>query len=108
MGGRDTSSSHTGITMKNFSETVKSVVKTIPAGKTVSYAEVARAVGNPKAARAVASVMAKNFDPAIPCHRVVRSDGQPGGYNRGGETAKSRLLAAEGVVLLQNRIKTGG
>jgi O-6-methylguanine DNA methyltransferase len=94
--------------MSTFQDRVKDVVRNIPKGKVMSYAEVARAAGNPRAARVVASVMAKNFDPAIPCHRVVHSDGRPGGYNKGGETAKSRLLAAEGVVLLQNRIKTGG
>lgn len=85
---------------KKFTTSVHDVVRKIPQGSVLSYAEVAKAVGSPKAARAVANSMAKNFDPTIPCHRVIRSNGRPGGYNRGGETEKLRLLAAEGVVLL--------
>ena len=65
----------------------------------MTYKEVAIAAGNPKAARAVANVMAKNYDPLVPCHRVIRSDGGLGGYNRGGTGAKAQLLKAEGVVL---------
>lgn len=61
----------------------------------MTYGCVARAVGNPRAARAVAAIMARNYDPAIPCHRVVRADGSLGGYNRGGEAAKRALLAHE-------------
>lgn len=85
--------------MKNFSATVREVVKKIPAGNTMSYGEVATKAGHPKAARAVASIMAKNFDPTIPCHRVIRSDGKLGGYNRGGEKVKKGLLISEGVVI---------
>ncbi|MCA9360345.1 MGMT family protein [Candidatus Nomurabacteria bacterium] len=85
--------------MKNFTTKVTEVVKKIPLGEVRSYMEVASAVGHPKAARAVANIMAKNFDKTIPCHRVIRSDGSPGGYNRGGETAKKLLLKREGVVL---------
>lgn len=85
--------------MISFKEKVRKIVAGIPAGKTMSYGEVARAAGRPKAARAVANVMAKNFDPEVPCHRVIRSDGRPGGYNRGGEAAKRELLATEGVIL---------
>jgi len=84
--------------MKTFTEKTKSIVKKITRGKTMTYSEVAKAAGNPKAARAVATVMAKNFDPEIPCHRVIRSDGHLGGYNRGGEEAKRDLLVAEGAV----------
>lgn len=65
----------------------------------MTYAEVAHAAGNPKAARAVANVMAKNYDMDIPCHRVIRSDGKLGGYNRGGVQVKRNLLIREGVVL---------
>jgi methylated-DNA-[protein]-cysteine S-methyltransferase len=80
---------------KNFSDRVRRVVAKIPKGETLSYGEVARRAGNPKAARAVGAVMSKNFDPQIPCHRVVSADGAPGGYNRGGPEAKRRLLARE-------------
>ena len=71
----------------------------IPPGSVLTYAEVARAAGSPYAVRAVGSVMAKNHDAAIPCHRVVRSDGRPGGFNRGGEVKKRRLLQREGVII---------
>jgi len=65
----------------------------------MTYKQVAVKAGNPKAARAVANIMAANYDPAVPCHRVIRSDGELGGYNRGGVVAKAALLRAEGVVL---------
>lgn len=86
--------------MPNFTETVRTVVRKIPAGKVMTYKEVAIAAGNPKAARAVANIMAKNYDLDVPCHRVIRTDGHLGGYNRGGITKKRALLLAEGVSLL--------
>jgi O-6-methylguanine DNA methyltransferase len=79
----------------NFTEAVREVVRHIPSGQTMSYQAVAKAAGNPKAARAVARVMAANYDPAIPCHRVIRSDGHLGGYNRGGEEVKRAILEGE-------------
>lgn len=85
--------------METFTEKVKNVVQKIPRGTVMTYKEVAVAAGNPEAARAVANVMAKNFDSSVPCHRVIRSDGKPGGYNRGGEVAKKSLLLAEGAVI---------
>ncbi len=85
--------------MRAFSEKVLRIVTRIPRGQTLSYAEVARRAGNPRAFRAVGSILKKNFDPAIPCHRVIRSDGPVGNYNRGGATAKARKLRSEGVVL---------
>ena len=66
-----------------FAKKVLAVVKKIPRGKTMSYAVVAKRAGSPKAFRAVGSLLKKNFDPAIPCHRVIKSDGSLGGYNRG-------------------------
>lgn len=75
------------------------VVKAIPSGEVLTYTEVAKRAGNPKAARAVANLMAKNYDPAIPCHRVIRSDGSLGGYNRGGEVVKRKILQKEGAIL---------
>ncbi|MCA9363557.1 MGMT family protein [Candidatus Kaiserbacteria bacterium] len=85
--------------MTKFSDTVKNVVKNIPKGEVMTYKGVAGKAGHPKAARAVANIMAKNYDSTIPCHRVIRSDGKIGGYNRGGETVKRKLLEMEGVVL---------
>lgn len=79
---------------ESFRERVLAVVKKIPKGKTMAYQEVAWAAGNPGAYRAVGTIMSKNYDPAIPCHRVIRSDGKTGGYNRG-RSIKQRLLQQE-------------
>ena len=83
----------------NFKAKVQTIVTQIPQGSVMTYKQVASKAGNPKAARAVANIMAANYDPHIPCHRVIRSDGQLGGYNRGGVRAKALILAGEGVVL---------
>ncbi|MBI4080084.1 MGMT family protein [Candidatus Kaiserbacteria bacterium] len=80
-----------------FAEKVRAIVKKIPKGKTMTYKEVARRAGNPKAARAVGAIMRTNYDETIPCHRVVRSDGSMGGYNRGGTLRKREILKSEGV-----------
>ncbi len=85
--------------MSQFSEQVHKVVKSIRKGQVMTYGEVAAAAGNKKAARAVANLMAANYDPAIPCHRVIRSDGTLGGYNRGGMVAKRAILQKEGVII---------
>ncbi|MHB8660629.1 MAG: MGMT family protein [Minisyncoccota bacterium] len=80
-----------------FRERVFAVVRGIPKGKTMTYARVAWRSGSPRAARAVGNILRTNYDPAIPCHRVVRADGTPGGYNRG-VARKRRLLIREGVL----------
>ena len=85
--------------MKTFADKVKEVVRNIPVGEVRTYREVAIAAGSPAAHRAVANLMAVNYDEAIPCHRVIRTDGKLGGYNRGGEEVKRKLLISEGVVL---------
>jgi O-6-methylguanine DNA methyltransferase len=82
---------------KSFSEKVREVVRKIPRGKTLTYAQVAMRAGSPGAARAVGGVVRKNFDPSIPCHRVIRSDGSFGGYNRGGPSAKRQILEMESL-----------
>lgn len=81
--------------MLSFTERVNTVVRNIPKGSVASYQEVASAAGSPRGARAVARIMSKNFDPSIPCHRVIRSDGRIGGYNRGGESIKRAILQSE-------------
>jgi len=79
-----------------FQERVWRALREIPAGATSSYAEVARRIGAPRAVRAVAQACAANpAAVAIPCHRVVRSDGAPSGY-RWGVERKAALLAREG------------
>ena len=84
--------------MTEFSEKIKAVVRKIPKGSILTYKDVAKRAGNEKAARAVANVMAANFDPTVPCHRVIRSDGGLGGYNRGGTEAKRGILEREGYL----------
>ena len=81
----------------NFADTVRAIVKKIPKGKTMTYKEVATRAGNPRAARAVGAIMRTNYDDSIPCHRVVRSDGSLGNYNRGGIVRKQEILHAEGA-----------
>ena len=78
----------------SFTKVVYTVVKKIPNGKTMTYAQVARKAGRPEAYRAVGNILNKNHNPAIPCHRVIRSDGSLGGYNRG-VAAKRKILESE-------------
>jgi methylated-DNA-[protein]-cysteine S-methyltransferase len=78
-----------------FRREVQQYLPAIPYGQTRSYAEVASHVGNPQAARAVGTACATNALPiVVPCHRVIRADGLPGGYV-GGPDAKAFLLGLE-------------
>ena len=78
-----------------FQRRVWDALRAIPAGSTATYAEIARSIGQPSAARAVAGACASNLlSVVIPCHRVVRGDGGLGGY-RGGIARKRALLEAE-------------
>lgn len=81
-----------------FSRRVYAVVAKIPKGKTMTYGQVAARAGKPLAARAVGMLMSRNYNPKIPCHRVVRADGKESGYNRGGWVRKQKRLQEEGVV----------
>ena len=85
------------ISRTNFQDKVYEIVRKIPVGKVLTYKEVADMIGNPKAYRAVGNILNKNFDPTIPCHRVIRSDGKLGGYNRG-EQSKILKLKKEGYI----------
>jgi methylated-DNA-[protein]-cysteine S-methyltransferase len=83
--------------MTQFERAVLDTIHKIPAGETMTYAEVACAVGKPNAARAVGNVMAKNPIPLIlPCHRVLASHGL-GGFG-GGLDMKEKLLRLEGAL----------
>ena len=80
-----------------FQKRVWSALRNIPPGCTASYADIARAIDAPKATRAVAGACAANpVAIAIPCHRILRSDGALSGY-RWGVERKRELLAREGV-----------
>ncbi len=80
-----------------FTERVLEIVRNIPKGKTMTYGEVAALAGSPNAYRAVGSVMKHNYDPSIPCHRVIKADGTLGEYNRGARK-KEALLRQEGAL----------
>ncbi|NLC30879.1 MAG: MGMT family protein [Candidatus Moranbacteria bacterium] len=90
--------------IQTFKEKVLRVVSLIPSGKTLTYQEVARKAGSPKAFRAVGNILNKNYDPTIPCHRVIRSDVKIGGYNRG-KNLKIKLLRKERVLLQKDKEK---
>lgn len=81
---------------RGFRRAVLAQLREIGYGSTRSYADVAAAAGSPRAVRAVGTACARNPLPVVvPCHRVVRSDGSPGGY-AGGPEAKRLLLDLEG------------
>lgn len=80
-----------------FKERVLKIVSKIPRGKVLTYKEVARRAGNVKACRAVGNILSENFNPKVPCHRVIRSDGKIGGYNMG-EKNKILILRAEKTI----------
>ena len=78
-----------------FQERVWQALREVPAGSRVSYTDIAERIGAPKAVRAVAQACAANaIAVAIPCHRVVRRDGDLSGY-RWGVERKRQLLARE-------------
>ena len=83
-----------------FQVKVWAFLKKIPRGSVKTYSQVAKGIGKPHAARAVANAIGKNpFAPKIPCHRVIRSDGSLGGYSgKGGIKTKKLLLKREGIT----------
>ena len=89
---------------------IYAVVRAIPPGKTLTYGEVARAVGEPRAAQAVGQAMGRNPCPIImPCHRVLGADGKMGGFTApGGVATKRRLLEIEGATAVESLPLFGG
>lgn len=85
------------ISLTAFEKAVYRAILDIPPGEVCTYKAVAEAIGAPKAYRAVGNALHRNpYAVIVPCHRVIRSDGSPGGYAKGRE-AKKRLLRKEGV-----------
>lgn len=83
--------------LSDFEKSVYKAVVSIPKGKARSYKWVAGRIGRPGACRAVGNALNKNpYAPAVPCHRVVRSDGSIGGFARG-VRAKAGMLRREGI-----------
>lgn len=86
-----------------FSDKVFEIVKKIPKGRVTTYKIVAEKL-NTKAYRAVGQALKSNKNPKIPCHRVVKSSGELGGY-MGNEThVKAKILREEGIEIRKNRI----
>lgn len=84
---------------QTFKHRVLEIVRQIPKGQMMTYQAVARQAGSPSAARVVGSIMKSNYDKTVPCHRVIRSDGVIGDYNRGGTSAKRALLRKEAALV---------
>ena len=80
-----------------FQEKVYNVVQKIPKGKILSYKEVAKLTGSPRASRAVGNALNRNPFKEVPCHRVIKSDGTLGGYAKGAKE-KARILKKEGYL----------
>ena len=90
---------HTGI----VDQDVYVLLSKIPSGKVSTYGDIARALGHPNAARAIGRIIANNPNPiSIPCHRVVKSNGEIGGFAYG-EQMKREILEKEGIKF-QDRI----
>jgi len=89
--------------MRTFNQKVLQVVKKIPRGEVLSYKEVAEKAGRPRAWRVVAQILKKNHNPKIPCHRVIKSNKEIGGFNQG-KRKKISLLRKEGVVVKKGKV----
>jgi O-6-methylguanine DNA methyltransferase len=90
----------------SFRDKVYTIAKQIPAGKVLTYGQLAKMVGSPGAARAVGMCMKQNPDASIiPCHRVVASNGKLTGYAFGnGISTKKELLQKEGVQFINDTV----
>jgi O-6-methylguanine DNA methyltransferase len=93
--------------VKQFTDRVLQVLSRVPAGRVVTYGDVARLAGRPRAARAVGTIMRTAPRKGLPYHRVVAAAGRLGGYG-GAERIKAGLLAAEGVIVRRGRILNFG
>lgn len=82
-----------------FNARVYELARRIPPGKTMTYGEMAAALGEPGAARAVGQALGHNpFAPVVPCHRILAANGKTGGFSAGGGAAtKMRMLEIEGA-----------
>jgi O-6-methylguanine DNA methyltransferase len=89
---------------QSFSGLVYAKTKLIPLGRVTTYGQIARAIGSPKASRAVGNALNCNpYAPVVPCHRVVRTDGKIGCFAQGVKT-KAGLLAKEGVKIRDGKV----
>ena len=92
------------ILLSDFEKKVLQELEKVPLGRVTTYQNLAKKVGKPKAARAIGNVMNKNpWAPRVPCHRVVKSNGELGGYAFGIEK-KMILLKKEGVKVRDGKV----
>lgn len=90
--------------ISQFERAVYEALLAVPKGKVISYGDLAKKAGFPKAARAVGSALNRNpFAPRVPCHRVVKSSGEVGEFAHGAER-KIAILRSEGVKVEKGRI----
>lgn len=87
-----------------FTRRVIAIVRRIPAGRVITYGEVARLAGRPGAARAVGNIMRGARVPGLPYHRVIAANGLIGGFGSS-PNLKRALLAAEGLTVTRSRVK---
>ena len=93
--------------MKDFNEKCYEILRRVPRGKVTTYGELAKAIGSPKAARAVGNAMNKNpYAPRVPCHRGVGSDGSLVGFASGLDD-KKKMLKKEGIEIVNGKIDLG-
>jgi O-6-methylguanine DNA methyltransferase len=85
-----------------FERRVLTIVSRVPAGRVITYGEVARLAGKPRAARAVGNIMRQATRPGLPYHRVIAAGGRLGGYSS--LALKRSLLAAEGLTVTPARV----
>lgn len=89
---------------KIFSEKVFGAVSRIPKGKLATYKQIAIKIGHPNSSRAVGNALHKNPNaPFVPCHRVIRSNGDLGGYAKGAKE-KMKILKQEGIMIKNGKI----
>ena len=90
----------------NLSKKTYAAARRIPPGQVATYADLAYAIGHPRAWRHVGSILGQNRDVKTPCHRVIRSDGRVGGFGFPGGTAqKIKKLRGEGIRISGDRIE---
>ena len=92
------------MTLSAFAKKVYQYTTKIPRGRVTTYQAIASALGQPGAGRAVGNALNKNpYAPKVPCHRVIRSNGEVGGF-ASGTTNKKVLLKKEGIKIVVNKI----
>lgn len=87
-----------------FARRVYAILRRVPAGRVVTYGDLARLAGRPGAARAVGSLMRQAAEPGLPCHRVIAAGGRLGGFGAS-PALKRQLLAAEGISVGRSHVR---